>query len=75
MRICAVFAAFLMLTIGLPACGKYGPPVRTVVPKESRSRPKATQTEPRVLEEQIPEPADFDDAQTGEEQVGEEQGP
>ena len=79
MRICAAFAAILMLTIGLPACGKYGPPVRTVVPKESRSRPQATQTEPQVLEEQIPEPADFDDAQTdeerGEERVDEEQVP
>jgi len=75
MRICAAFAAILMLTIGLPACGKYGPPVRTVVPKESRSRPQAAETEPQVPEEQIPAPADFDDAQTGEEQVDEEQVP
>jgi hypothetical protein len=74
MRICAAFAAILMLTIGLPACGKYGPPVRSVVPKESRSRPQATRTEPQVLGEQIPGPADFDDAQTGEER-GEEQVP
>ena len=64
-----------LLALLLTACGKYGPPVRSVVPKESRSRPQATETKPQELEEQIPEPADFDDAQTGEEQVDEEQGP
>ena len=69
MRICAAFAAILILTISLPACGKYGPPVRSVVPEESRSRPQATQTEPQVPEEQIPEPADFDDAQDDEELI------
>ena len=61
MRICAVFSVILMLTIGLPACGKYGPPVRTVIPKESRSRPQATETEPQVQEEKIPEPAEIED--------------
>ena len=67
MRICA--AAILMLTIGLPACGKYGPPVRSVVPKEARSGPEATETEPEVPEEKIPEPVEFDDAQDDKELI------
>jgi len=70
MRICAAFAAFLMLTIGLPACGKYGPPVRTVVPKkEDRAGPPATETQPQVPEEKIPAPVEFDDAQDDEELI------
>ena len=69
MRICAAFAAILMLTIGLPACGRYGPPVRTVVPKESRSRPQAAEAEPQVPEEAIPEPVEFDDAQDDKELI------
>jgi len=67
MRICAAIAAISILTIGLSACGKYGPPVRSVVPQESRSRPRATETQPQVPEEKIPEPAEFDDAETNEE--------
>jgi len=70
MRICAVFAAFLMLTIGLPACGKYGPPVRTVVPKKKDGAgPQATETQPQVPEERIPEPVEFDDAQDDKELI------
>ena len=70
MRICAVFAAILMLTIGLPACGKYGPPVRTVVPKKKdRAGPQATETQPQVPEERIPEPVEFDDAQDDKELI------
>ena len=69
MRICAVFAAIWMLMIGLPASGKYGPPVRTVVPKESRSGPQATEPEPQVQEEKISEPVEFDDAQDDEELI------
>ena len=68
MRICAVFAVILMLTIGLPACGKYGPPVRTVVPKKKdRTGPQATETQPQVPEEKIPAPVEFDDALDDEE--------
>ena len=70
MRICAVFAVILMLTIGLPACGKYGPPVRTVVPKKKvRAVPQATETQPQVPEERIPEPVEFDDAQDDKELI------
>jgi predicted small lipoprotein YifL len=69
MRTCAAFAALLMLTIGLPACGKYGPPVRTVIPKEARSAPQATEAEPQVPGEKIPGPVDFDDAQDDEELI------
>jgi hypothetical protein len=74
MRSRTAFAAALIVTIGLLACGKYGPPVRSV-PPESRSRRPAIEREPQVPEEKIPEPADFDDAQTGEEQIDEEQVP
>ena len=69
MRICAAFAAFLMLTIGLPACGKYGPPVRTVVPKKEGTGPQATESGPQVPEEAIPEPVEFDDAQDDKELI------
>jgi hypothetical protein len=64
MRICAVFAAILMLTIGLPACGKYGPPVRTVVPKkEEPAVSQTTDAQPQAPEQKIPAPVEFDDAQ------------
>jgi len=69
MRSCAAIAAISILTIGLSACGRYGPPVRSVVPQESRSRPQATETEPQVPEEEIPEPVDFDDAQDDKELI------
>jgi hypothetical protein len=67
MRSWAAIAAISILTIGLSACGKYGPPVRSVVPQESRSRPRAIETQPQVPEEKIQEPAEFDDAETDEE--------
>jgi len=70
MRSRAAFTAMLILTIGLPACGKYGPPVRSVVPQERPARRQVIEQEPQVPEvpeEKIPEPAEFDDAETGEE--------
>jgi hypothetical protein len=70
MRICAVFSIILMLTIGLPACGKYGPPVRTVVPKEKdRAASQTTETQPQVPEEKIPAPVEFDDARDDQEMI------
>jgi hypothetical protein len=74
MRSRAAFIAMLILIIGLPACGKYGPPVRTVVPEERPARRRAIEQEPQapavpaVPEEKIPEPAEFDDAETNEEE-------
>ena len=61
MKSCGAFAMLLILMIGLSACGRYGPPVRTVVPKESPSRPQATETQPQVPEETTPEPAEFEE--------------
>ena len=69
MRCCAAFAAILLLTVGLSACGKYGPPVRTVVPQESGTGPPASEAEPQVPEEKIPGPVDFDDAQDDKELI------
>jgi hypothetical protein len=66
----AAFAAILTLTLGIPACGKYGPPERTVVPQEPQPRPWVTQPVPQVPqvpEETIPEPTDFDEAPGDEE--------
>jgi predicted small lipoprotein YifL len=64
MRSCAAFAAILTLAIGLAACGKYGPPVRSV-PQQPPSPAEATESEP--VEEEVLEPADFDDAEADEE--------
>ena len=64
-------AAVLVMAIGLSACGKYGPPVRSV-PQQAPSTsevPEATapQPEPWVPEKRITEPADFDDSSAEEE--------
>jgi hypothetical protein len=79
MRSGAAFVAMLMLTIGVSACGKYGLPERSVEPQERIPVPWAAEPQPQPLEpsqapeesqvpeERIPEPDDFDDATTGEE--------
>jgi hypothetical protein len=66
MRRWTALAAISMLTIGLSGCGKYGPPERTVVPREKEPAPWEIQAQPPVTEERIQEPADFDDAQADE---------
>ena len=70
MRPCAVYSIILMLPIGLPACGKHGPPDRTVGPK--KKDPAASQTteaQPQVPEEKIPAPVEFDDARDDQELI------
>jgi len=73
MRSCAAFVALLMLTIGVSACGKYGPAERSVAPQERIPVPWASEPPPQLPEEsqapeeRIPEPDDFDDATTEEE--------
>jgi predicted small lipoprotein YifL len=64
MRSCTAFVAILTLAIGLAACGRYGPPVRSV-PQQPPPPPEATEPEP--VEEEVLEPADFDDAEADEE--------
>jgi hypothetical protein len=65
-----VFSVILMLTIGLPACGKYGPPVRTVVPKKKdRAASQTTEAQQQVPEEKIPAPVEFDDARDDQEMI------
>ena len=66
MRSSAALAAVFALTIGLSACGKYGPPVRSL-PQQPPPIPEAAETQPQVPEEEIPEPGDFDDAQSNQE--------
>jgi hypothetical protein len=46
MRGLAALAAIAILTVGLSACGKYGPPVRSV-PQEPRAGSEATDAEPQ----------------------------
>jgi hypothetical protein len=72
MRRLAAATAILALAIGV-ACGKYGPPVRSV-PQKPTATPRATQparTPPApgtaVPEERITVPADFDDSPAQEE--------
>ena len=64
MRNHPAFVAMFTLAIGLSACGKYGPPMRSV-PQQPPSPPEATESEP--VEEEVLEPADFDDAEADEE--------
>jgi hypothetical protein len=64
MRSCTAFVAISALVIGLAACGKYGPPVRWV-PQPPPPPPEATESEP--VEEEVLDPADFDDAEADEE--------
>jgi hypothetical protein len=71
MRRTAAPAAVLVMTIGLSACGKYGPPVRSV-PQQAPATFEAPEAEapqpvPWVPEERITEPADFDDSPAEEE--------
>ncbi len=71
MRRPAASVAAVVMAIGLSACGKYGPPVRSV-PQQAPSTTEALQAEPpraepQVPEERISEPADFDDSQRDEE--------
>jgi hypothetical protein len=65
MRSFAGFAAIGMLTVALSACGKYGPPERTVFPQE-RPSPWPIQPATEVPEERIQEPAEFEEAGTEE---------
>jgi hypothetical protein len=46
MRGLAALVAVAILTIGVSACGKYGPPVRSV-PQEPASGSQATEPEPQ----------------------------
>ena len=64
MRSCAAFAAILTLAIGLAACGKYGPRVRWVPPPPP---PPLEAAESDPVEEEVLDPADFDDAEADEE--------
>ena len=65
MRSRAIAAALFALAFGLAACGKYGPPVRTV--KKQSSASEATETAPKparpekpTLDETTTQPSDFD---------------
>ena len=66
MRTRAVAAAIFAVAFGLSACGKYGPPVRSVQAKPGSSgeagetRPRETRPEEPVLDETITQPSDFD---------------
>jgi hypothetical protein len=64
MRSRAALAAAIALTIGLSACGKYGPPQRTV-PR----RPPAAAAEPEapLPEEENPAAAESDGSEAREE--------
>ena len=66
MRSRAVLAAAFTLTIGLSACGKYGPPERTV-PRRPPPPPAAAEPEPQEPEEEIPAPAELDGTEADEE--------
>ena len=72
MRRLAAATAILVMAIGV-ACGKYGPPVRSI-PQEPTATPRATRPAPpapgtAVPEEKITVPADFDDSPAEEEKV------
>jgi len=56
MRGLAGLVAIAILTVGLSACGKYGPPVRSV-PEAPRSGSEATDAEPQ---QSAPEPSGSD---------------
>ena len=56
MRGLAALVAIAILTIALSACGKYGPPERSV-PQEPRSGSDATDAEPQ---QSAPEPSGSD---------------
>ena len=56
MRGLAALVAIAILTIGLSACGKYGPPVRSV-PQEPSTGSQATDAEPQ---QSAPEPSGSD---------------
>jgi len=66
----AVFVAILTASIGLSACGKYGPPMRRPpqpIPPPRQATPtppppEATEPERPAVEEEVLEPSDFEDA-------------
>jgi hypothetical protein len=62
MRSRAALAAAFALTIGLSACGKYGPPERTV-PRQQPVPPAAAEPESQAPEEETPAPAELDGAE------------
>ena len=66
MRSRAALAAAFTLTIGLSACGKYGPPERTV-PRRPPPPPAAAEPEPQLSEEGIPAEAELEPRVPGEE--------
>jgi hypothetical protein len=61
MRTRAVAALIFAVAFGLSACGKYGPPVRSVQTKPGSSA-EAGETRPEepVLDETATQPSDFD---------------
>ena len=59
-------AVMFAVAVAFCACGKYGPPVRTVDPKSSETS-EAAYPEPAVEEETVAPEADFDDAEADEE--------
>jgi hypothetical protein len=58
----AVFVAILTLSIGLLACGKYGPPMRRPPPPRMPPPPEVTEPEPPAVEEEVLAPSDFEEA-------------
>ena len=68
MRNHPAFVAMFTLAIGLSACGRYGPPVRSI-PQESTAPTPVPRVERQRMDEEIMAPVDFDDARDDEEQV------
>jgi hypothetical protein len=66
MRGHAALATTLALAIGLFACGKYGPPERTVQ-RKSPAPAAAPEPVPWTPEVEIPEPAEFDEGEADQE--------
>jgi hypothetical protein len=64
MKSLAGFVAIPILAVGLSACGKYGPPVRW---EPQAPAAEAAESEPQTVEEEVLEPADFEDAGADEE--------
>jgi hypothetical protein len=63
MRRQVVLAAVVAVAFGLSACGKYGPPVRTVkegASSPSETRSQETRPEEPTLDETTTQPSEFE---------------
>jgi hypothetical protein len=70
MKSLARFVAIPILTVGLSACGKYGPPVRwepQAPAAKAADAAEAPEAKPQTVEEETLGPADFEDAGAEEE--------